>query len=55
MNFQDTVQRAIEIYKAAEKKKSLGLAALEAVQEGGDVWNYLAVQQAARKIIFDIK
>jgi hypothetical protein len=51
MNFHDTVQRAIEIYKA-QVKKNLCFAASDANDEAGGEWNVSAVQTAAHKIIF---
>jgi hypothetical protein len=51
MNFNETVQRAVELYKL-QATKNLLAAASKACEEAGEQWNVTAVQSAAYKIIF---
>lgn len=51
MTFQETIARAVEIYKAQEKK-NLPMACHLANEEAGGEWNVSGIQTRAFKIIF---
>ena len=51
MTFQETTARAVEIYKAQEKKNLL-MACHLANEEAGGEWNVRGIQTRAYKILF---
>ena len=51
MNFHETVQRAVEIYKA-QAQKDLFAACMLANDEAGGEWNVSGVQTQAFKVLF---